>query len=275
MTWRYLWANRARWIGNESGQIGFGGGGTQQRKVAMPAPSAAETQAGAAQGQALGQIQTNQAALDAQNKQLYGGTQQAAAGNMQAQIQAGGLGTASPQQLAQIQQMFANPTQQAMTALLQAGQNSAASRGMSLSDSPVNAEYMKQVQLLQGNIAGQEANAGLQYGQQALQNNMQQANFGQNLAQAAQQNRMQLAQGAGAQNQQLFGQRLAAAPQTSNLTQNPTYGGNVGQLGGLAMGGAQAYNAYKNPGGQQPNQQPGIGSQMPSYQPPQTSWFNS
>ena len=44
--------------------IQFGGGGTQQRKVAMPAPSAAETQAGAAQGQALQGIQTNQAALD-------------------------------------------------------------------------------------------------------------------------------------------------------------------------------------------------------------------
>ena len=225
--------------------IQFGGGGTQTRQTAVPQTPAMEATAGQAQG-ALIQAQSQQDQQNALNQQLYGGTQQAAAGNLNAQIQAGGLGTASPAQLQQIQTMFANPTQQAQTALQLAATNAAASRGMSISDSPIGSEYLRQQQLLLGNIAGQQANAGLQYGQQALQNNQQQANFGQNLAQAAQQNRMQLAQGAGNLNANLFGQAQAAAPTRGSLTQNPTYGGNVGQLGGLAMGGAAAYNAAQN-----------------------------
>ena len=261
--------------------IQFGGGGTQTRQTAVPQTPAMGATAGQAQG-ALIQAQSQQDQQNALNQQLYGGTQQAAAGNLNAQIQAGGLGTASPAQLQQIQTMFANPTQQAQTALQLAATNAAASRGMSISDSPIGSEYLRQQQLLLGNIAGQQANAGLQYGQQALQNNQQQANFGQNLAQAAQQNRMQLAQGAGNLNANLFGQAQAAAPTRGSLTQNPTYGGNVGQLGGLAMGGAQAYNAYQNAGNQNVarqnsmlpmDQRPSSGAAYGSSMP--MSWFNS
>lgn len=211
-------------------------GGTQTRSAKVAPPSALQQQAAATQGQAL---QGTQQALG-QVGQFAGQAQPLATqalGNLGQMTAQGGM-SLSPQQQQYIQQMFANPTQQAMTALQQAAQNAAASRGMSIADSPIGADYLKQIQLLQGNIAGQQANAALQYGQQAFGNNQALAQQYANLLGQQTTGGLNLSGAAGAANQQQAQQQQFASP--LQFQTPTTYGMNIGQVGQGLSGLAQA-----------------------------------
>lgn len=226
--------------------IGSGGTTTRTGTSTPLAPAQSQTELNQfnQQAQTANQLLGNVNQQTVQNQQLYGGGIQSAAGNLNSQLAAGGLGTASPQQLALIQQQFAGPQQQALTALQRAASDAAASRGMSISDSPIGNPYLQQVQNLEQNIAGQQAGQALQYGQQGFQNNQQMAAFGQNLNQAANQGLMNAGQASGNLANALSNQRLSQSVNMNRGAQTSPmqFGANAGQVGQGLYGLAQAAN---------------------------------
>ena len=244
--------------------VQFGGGSrtkpqttTQTRQVAPMNPMEGLLQQMNAQA-AQQQAQELQRAMGAQQayEQSPGFMQaqqlgQQAGGQLQQDMSGGQLlAPAQQQALQQYFQSMMNPQMEQMRAM--AGQE-AARRGMTISDSPIGGDFLRQLANYQAQMGGQQAGQALQLQQnnRGMQQNLM--GFGQQLQQNAAQNRLALAQAQPGSYQfgnQLAQQRLASAPMTQTTTggqtsRQPTYGLGLGDV----MGGAQgAWNLWSGSG---------------------------
>jgi len=245
--------------------INFGGGDqkqTESRQIA--APSAAEQQLQAMNLQIAQQQAAQLAAANAQ-QQAYASSPQAQMDRELQQRSTQALldrlnGTApvlNPQQQAMLDQSYNATGQQGMEDLTRFAGEQAAQRGMTTADSPIGAEALRQARLFQRDLQSAKAKSALDLSQTGANFNQSLAQFGSGLQQQALANRLALSTstpGSYGLQQNLFGQRLAAAPRSmsGNMSSNQ-YGGNLGQLGQFAggVGGLlSAYGAYQ--GGQTP-----------------------
>lgn len=133
-------------------------------------------------------------------------------------------------------------------ALTQAAREAASARGMTIADSPAAADFLRQQRELTEGLESARATSELDVGQTEAAFAQSLAQFQNQLRQQAFMNRMALATGqvapaGGALMQNLFGQRMAAAPQSQilrsplNISQGLTgIGQAAGGLGGLLRG---------------------------------------
>ncbi len=150
----------------------------------------------------------------------------------------------TPQQQAAQQQYFQSIMAPALAQMQQTAGQEAARRGMTISDSPIGGEYLRQLANYQAQMGGQQAGQALQL--QGQNQNMFQnvLNFGNQLRQSADQNRLALAQaqpGSYGFGQQLAQQRTAQAPVTQRTsggmtTKAPTYNVGAGEAGNFLFG---------------------------------------
>ena len=198
------------------------GGGTQT--LALPAPSAAETELQklnlefakrqmAEQDRLLAERQTFEASpLFTLQKQI----EEKATQNILNRL-TGAAPILSPEEQARLDTIFRTATQRGESDLLKFGGEIAAQRGMTIADSPIGAELLKQRRLFGEGMESQRAGASLDLGQAESLFNQQVAQFQNTLQQQAFMNRLALsgqAPPAFGLAQNLFGQRLAAAPRS-------------------------------------------------------------
>mgnify|MGYP001565145505 CR=1 FL=1 len=261
--------------------VQFGGGSktkpqttTQTRNVAPPTAGEgllqqvnerlAQAQAQEAMRAMTAQQSYEQSAPYMQAQQL--GQQ---AGGLLQQDMAGGQLLSSPQQAA-LQQYFQSIMQPQMEQMRQVAGQEAARRGMTISDSPIGGDFLRNLAGYQAQMGGQQAGQALQLQQNNRGLYQNQMNMGNQLAQNAAQNRMALSQmqpGSFNFGNQLAQQRIASAPMTSitsggATSQAPRFGIGANDLIGGAQG---ALNLW---GGTYKGSTPGLKSLFPSSEPP-------
>lgn len=291
-----LWSNRARYVGNERGEVKWGGGGKQRQTsttTTQVAPLTAQQQALYNQNLALAQLQ-GQGLQDAIARQqayeaspLFSQQQQLQAlAQNQLQARLGGQ-LLTPQEQQMLDQLYSSQRTRGLEDLTTYAAQEAQRRGLAVSDSPIGNAALQARQRFSNDLASAQAGTGLQLGQanQAFWTGIQ--DRGNTLHQQAQANRLALttAQPTGFGLQNYIDQfRAASAPRTTvttgNTTSSPQFGLGLGSIGqgiqGIG-GGLLAYDRYQNP---QKYQNPapiynfgnagnaGVGGPMPSYQQP-------
>jgi hypothetical protein len=296
-----LWANRARYIGNERGEVKWGGGGKQRQTsttTTQVAPLTAAQQAMYDQNIRLAQMQ-GQGMQDAFARQqaweaspLFAQQQQLATlANQQIGARLGGQ-MLTPQEQQMLSQLYESQRTRGLEDIKTYAAQEAARRGMTVSDSPIGAPTLQSLQRFGNDLASAQAGTGLQLGQANQAFWQQIAGRANDLQQQAQQNRLALSStpptGFGLQNY-IDQFRASTAPRTTVTTglgsTSPQFGlglGSIGQgIGGIGQG-ISAYDRYKNPSryasqpaisfynGMQPvnQQQFGVGGPMPTYRQP-------
>ena len=263
--------------------VKFGGGSKQKpststmtRNVAPPSPGESILQLlneQVAQQQAQGLQRAMQSQQQYESSPLFGQLQ-----GLQGQAATGLEGIMGGQQLLQpaqqqaLQQYYQSIMQPQMDQMRQVAGQEAARRGMTISDSPIGGDFLRQMANYQAQMGGQQAGSALQL--QGQNQNMYQnvLNFGQQLQQNANQNRLALAQAQPGSYQfgnNLANQRIASAPVTQTTrgggsTTGAQYGLNLGNIGQGIAGigqGISAYNRYKTP------------TQPTSTRPASDMWF--
>jgi hypothetical protein len=170
-----------------------------------------------------------------------GGLQQQATAGLQGIM--GGQQLITPAQQQALSQYYQSLMTPALQQMQQTASQEAARRGMTISDSPIGGDYLRQLANYQAQMGGQQAGSALQLsGQnQGLYQNV--LNFGQQLQQNAANNRLALAQaqpGSYGFGQNLAQQRIASAPITQTTTGGETSRGPAFQIGARdILGGAQ------------------------------------
>lgn len=157
----------------------------------------------------------------------------------------------SGQQQQALQQYFQSIMAPQQEQLRQQAQNAGQMRGMTIADSPIGGDYLRQLASYNAQMGGQQAGQGLQLGQNMANQYQNAMNFGNQLQQGTQQNRLALTNaqpGGYSFGNQLAQQRIASAPVTT--TQSGTqsqpfsqsfgqYAGGAADLGKLAFGNGQ------------------------------------
>lgn len=152
----------------------------------------------------------------------------------------------SPEAQARIGTVFGEAERRGQADLLRFGEEIAGARGLSISDSPIGNELLRQRADLSRGLGAARAQSELDVGQTEALFSQSIADFQNRLRQQAFLNRLALA---GAQpasfalQQNLFGQRMAAAPRTFSQSQTPSgldvlsgFGALSGGVGGLFRG---------------------------------------
>lgn len=203
-------------------------GGTQT--IALPPASPEETelrqlnlQLGKEQLASLQRTQAEQTAyatspLGMMQKQL----EEKATANLLARI-TGQAPVLSPEEQARLDTIYGTAQSRGEADLMRFGQDIAAQRGMTVADSPIGAELLRQRRMFGEGLAAQRAESALNLGQAEAGFNQSLAQFQSNLRQQALANRLAMAGMSPASFQlgsQLFQQRLAGAPRTSNMFGN-------------------------------------------------------
>lgn len=238
---------------------------TQTRNVQPMSQSesllqAANAQAAQRQAEYLQQAMQAQQAYEASPgyQQMMGIGPQAAQG-LQG-LMANGMMPSGQQQSA-LQQYFQSIMAPQMEALQRTASQEAARRGMTIADSPIGGDYLRNVANYQAQMGGQQAGQALQLGQNNANMYQNALNFGNQLQQNAAQNRLQLASaqpGSYAFGNQLAQQRIASAPQTTTQTQRggvpfsqqfAQYGQGLGSM----AGGLNSFSNALTGGGRNPN----------------------
>ena len=245
--------------------VQFGGGSKQRRQTTTQTRNVAPPTAQEAMLQAINQqvaqqqAQQLQRAMQTQQQYeaspFYGqlqGLQGQATTGLQG-IMGGGLGVNPAQQQA-LQQYYQSIMAPQLAQMQQTAGQEAARRGMTISDSPIGGDYLRQLANYQAQMGGQQAGAGLQLGQQNQRMFQDVLGMGEQFRQNAAQNRLQLAQaqpGSYGFGNQLAQQRIASAPTTQTtrgggMRQSPTWSLGAGQALGAAQQGLNLYSGtYK------------------------------
>jgi hypothetical protein len=261
-----VWANRSVVVGNERGEVRWGGGGKQKQTsttTSQVAPLTPQQQALYTQNLQLAQLQ-GQGLQDAMGRQQtweaspLWSQQQLLQKMAQDQMQARLGGQANtPQEAAMLEAYYAPQRARGLEDLRNEADRAAAMRGMTRADSPIGNGYLQSVQRFGSDLAGAQAGSGLQLGQANQQFWQGLMDRGNSLQQQAQQNRLALSTaqppGFGLQNY-IDNFRAASAPKTTTTTgsggTSPQFGlglGSIGQgIGGIGQG-VSAYDRYKNP----------------------------
>ena len=257
---KWVWAHRSAVVGNERGEIKWGGGGKQRQtstQTTQVAPLTPAQQALYTQNLNLAQLQ-GQGMQDAIAKQqawetspLFAKQQQLAAmANQQLEARLGGQ-YLTPQEQSMLDQLYSSQRTRGLEDLTNYAAQEAARRGMTVSDSPIGNAALQSRQRFSNDLASAMAGTGLQLGQanqqfwQGIQGN---AN---NLQQQSQANRLALSatQPTGFGLQQYIDQfRASTAPRTTvttgNTTTSPQFGLGLGSVGQFLGGAGQAVGAY-------------------------------
>jgi len=233
----------------------FGGGTTKSTTVLqIPPPSAAETQQQQAVAELsslqLDEFKRAQAEREAQAASPLAASQgrleQLATDQLLARLE-GRAPVLTPEAQQRIGTAYDLAQRRGGEAIKKSATEAAQMRGMTIADSPMAAEYLRQQRELTEGLGAARATSELDVGQTEANFAQSLAAFQNQLKQQAFMNRMALATGnvspaSGALMQNLFGQRMAAAPQSQTI-RNPM---NVAQglqgIGSLASGfGGLAY----------------------------------
>ena len=131
----------------------------------------------------------------------------------------------NPAQQQALQQYYQSIMAPQLAQMQQTAQQEAARRGMTISDSPIGGDYLRQLANYQAQMGGQQAGSALQLSQQNQGLYQGVLNFGNALRQQADNNRLALAQaqpGSYSFGQNLAQQRIQSAPVTSTTTRGGT-----------------------------------------------------
>ena len=162
----------------------------------------------------------------------------------------------NPAQQRALQQYYQSIMAPQLAQMQQTAGSEAARRGMTISDSPIGGDYLRQLANYQAQMGGQQAGSALQLSQQNQRGYQDVLNFGNQLRGQADQNRLQLAQaqpGSYSFGNQLAQQRTAQAPITQTTSggatkQSPQFGLNLGNAIQGAQGAANLwYGQGQNP----------------------------
>ncbi len=241
--------------------VQFGGGTktkpqttTQTRNVA---PMSAQESLLNTINQAVAQQQAQelQRAMQAQQQYeaspLFGqlqGLQGQAATNLQGVMS--GQQLINPAQQQALQQYYQSIMAPQLAQMQQTASQEAARRGMTISDSPIGGDYLRQLANYNAQMGGQQAGSALQLGQQNQNLYQNVLNFGQQLQQNAAQNRLALSQaqpGSYSFGNQLAQQRIQSAPVTTTTTggatsRAPSFGFGLGDTIGAAQAGLNLWS---------------------------------
>jgi len=234
----------------------FGGGETKSTTVLqIPAASAAETQQQQAVAELsslqLDEFKRAQAEREAQAASpltaAQGRLEQLATDQLLARLE-GRAPVLTPEAQQRIGTAYDLAQRRGGEAIKKSATEAAQMRGMTIADSPMAAEYLRQQRELTEGLGAARATSELDVGQTEANFAQSLAAFQNQLKQQAFMNRMALATGnvspaSGALMQNLFGQRMAAAPQSQTI-RNPMnwaqgltgLGQFAGGTGGLARG---------------------------------------
>ncbi len=162
----------------------------------------------------------------------------------------------NPAQQQALQQYYQSIMAPQLAQMQQTAGQEAARRGMTISDSPIGGDYLRQLANYQAQMGGQQAGSALQLSQQNRGMYQDVLNFGNQLRQSADQNRLALAQaqpGSYSFGNQLAQNRIQSAPVTQTTSGGGTSKAPTWSLGaGDIMGGInQGVNAYTG-GGRNP-----------------------
>jgi len=214
------------------------------------------------------QAQELQRAMQAQQQYeqspLFGqlqGLQGQAATNLQGIM--GGQQLINPAQQQALQQYYQSIMAPQLAQMQQTASQEAARRGMTISDSPIGGDYLRQLANYQAQMGGQQAKSALDLSGQNQNLYRGVLDFGQQLQQNAANNRLQLAQaqpGSYSFGNQLAQQRIASSPMTQTTSgggtsKSPTWSLGAGDiLGGAKAGMDLYYGTGTNPitGGARP-----------------------
>jgi len=155
----------------------------------------------------------------------------------------------NPAQQQALQQYYQSMMAPALQQMQQTASQEAARRSMTISDSPIGGDYLRQLANYQAQMGGQQAGSALQMSGQNQNLYRGLLDFGQGLQQNAQQNRLALANAQpGSYNfgQQLAQNRIASAPTTQTtsgggMRQSPTWTLGAGNALGAAQQGMNLY----------------------------------
>lgn len=223
---------------------------TQQTQIKEASPEekalqAQNLQIAQMQAEQMRQAAAEQAAFNASPlKATQDQLNQTLANNLLARVN-GTQPILSPEQQAQLDQIYNATRQQGSEDLQSSAQQAANQRGLALSDSPVGNEYLRQSRLFDRDLASQKAASALDLGNASANFNAQLHQFQSGLQQQAFANRLALANSSPASYglaANLFGQRAAGSPTTSTGTSGTT-GYNMGVSGQQAAGYAQGAKA--------------------------------
>ncbi len=264
--------------------ISFGGSSGKSSQTVTPqlAQPSAQEQALIASNARLAQLQSQQMEDQIRQQQAYSSgpqaqmdqqLQQLATQNLLDRLQ-GNAPVLNPQQQQMLDQAYSSTNQQGMSDLAKFAQQQAAQRGMTTADSPIGAEALDQARRFQSDLQSKRAQSALDLSQTGANFNQSIAQFQAGLQQQALQNRLALNTAAPAsygQQNNLFAQRLAAAPRSMSGNQDQSanqYGLGLGQVGGFLGGVGSAASAY--------NQFfPSTGSAQPYGRSIPSAWFSS
>ena len=261
--------------------VQFGGGSktkpqttTMTRNIAAPGASEnliSQLNAQVAQQQAAELQRAMQMQQQYESSPLMGqlrGLQGQAATGLQGIM--GGQQLINPAQQQALQQYYQSIMQPQMDQMRQVAGQEAARRGMTISDSPIGGDFLRQMANYQSQMGGQQAGSALQMSGQNQNLYKGMLDFGQQLQQNASNNRLQLAQarpGSYDLGAQMAQQRIASAPMTQTTSgggtsRSPTWSLGAGDVLGAAKQGMELYHG----GGSNP-----ITGR--SYTPGIKSWF--
>ena len=149
----------------------------------------------------------------------------------------------NPAQQQALQQYYQSIMAPQLAQMQQTAGQEAARRGMTISDSPIGGDYLRQLANYQAQMGGQQAGSALQLQQQNRGMYQDVLNFGNQLRGQVDQNRLQLAQaqpGSYGFGNQLAQQRIASAPITQTTSGGATSKAPTWSLGaGDVLKGAQ------------------------------------
>src|SRR3990167_11289607 len=162
----------------------------------------------------------------------------------------------NPAQQQALQQYFQSIMAPQLQQMQQTASQEAARRGMTISDSPIGGDYLRQLANYGAQMGGQQAGQALQLQQnnRGMQQNLM--NFGQQLQQNASQNRLALAQaqpGSYSFGNQLAQQRIGSAPMTQTTSgggtsRAPQYSFGLGDTLGAAQTGLNLWSGNARTG---------------------------
>lgn len=167
--------------------------------------------------------------------------EQKASDNLLARLQ-GTAPVLNPDEQKRLDEVYGNTQRLGEQNLNRYAQETAAQRGMSVSDSPIGNEALRQQQEFTTNLGAQKAASAFDLGNSSQAFNQQLASFQASLRQQALANRLSMASNAPASfglQSQLFGQQLAQAPRSftgTNTGFNWGAGVNGQQAGGVMQG---------------------------------------
>ena len=198
-----------------------------------------------AQQQAQQLQQAMQAQQQYEQSPLFGqlqGLQGQAATGLQGIM--GGQQLINPAQQQALQQYYQSIMTPQLAQMQQTASQEAARRGMTISDSPIGGDYLRQLANYNAQMGGQQAGSALQLGQQNQNLYKGVLDFGQQLQQNATQNRLALSQaqpGSYSFGNQLAQNRIASAPTTQTTSggatsKSPTFGFGLGDALSAAQG---------------------------------------